>query len=382
MNGPARNSAHGKRIVNPMAPVGLAQACLALVFACSSVLPLSRVHAQLAADDATRAAARQLGADGIDAYQANDFVEASRKLERAYHLYAVPTLALWSARARMRLGRWVEAAERYRETARLPGDVGNSAAQRKAKEDAAEELRALVPRIPNLIIDVRDSNPTDVQLSFDGSAYPTWLIGVARPTNPGTHTLVAVQGSSRVELSVHLVEGENQTVPVSFHAPSDAAVGTGQSVPTLAGGDGAPEQSGEAASRLRSDAATAQLTAPNPAEPYRDDTRLVDVWKVAGVTALSLGAAGLASWGVSALVADAALDDCPVTDGVHWCQSETDASPYRTAKTVSAISFWAGTALTLGGLSLLLFGHPRGERQANAAGWEVGPTSVAYRRTF
>ena len=57
--------------------------------------------------------ARDLGTQGIEAYQANDFTGADAKLDRAYRLFAAPTLGLWSARARLQLGRWVEAAEGF-----------------------------------------------------------------------------------------------------------------------------------------------------------------------------------------------------------------------------------------------------------------------------
>src|SRR5262245_32434465 len=73
-----------------------------------------------ASDDAARAIARELGAEGIEAYQANQFTTADEKLERAYRLFAAPTLGLWSARALVKLGRWVEAAKRYREATRIP----------------------------------------------------------------------------------------------------------------------------------------------------------------------------------------------------------------------------------------------------------------------
>src|SRR5262245_16171888 len=73
---------------------------------------------EVASDDATRAAARQLGEEGVEAYWAGDNEQAHAKLERAYQLFSAPTLALWSARACVRVGRWVEAAERYREVTR------------------------------------------------------------------------------------------------------------------------------------------------------------------------------------------------------------------------------------------------------------------------
>src|SRR5215467_3274187 len=77
-----------------------------------------------AQDDASRAMARQLGEEGLEAYQASDYLLAERKLDRAYRLFATPTLGLWSARARIKAGHWVEAAERFRDAARASAEVG------------------------------------------------------------------------------------------------------------------------------------------------------------------------------------------------------------------------------------------------------------------
>lgn len=82
---PTRSSAIGVR-VRTLPPLLLALcACLAL--------PMTRVRAQTTTpEDGTRAAARDLAAEGIAAYQAGDFANASRKLEKAYRLFSTPTL--------------------------------------------------------------------------------------------------------------------------------------------------------------------------------------------------------------------------------------------------------------------------------------------------
>src|ERR1700712_1941457 len=89
---------------------------LALIFAVPLAVTVAR--AQGGADDSTRAAARALGTQGIEAYWANDLQTANPKLDRAFRLYATSTLGLWSARARVQLGQLVAGAERYREALR------------------------------------------------------------------------------------------------------------------------------------------------------------------------------------------------------------------------------------------------------------------------
>src|SRR5262245_17640646 len=71
------------------------------------------------ADDAARTKARALGYAGVEAYGNGDYSEASAKLEESFQLLPAPSLGLWSARALVGLGRWVEAEQRYRAVAAL-----------------------------------------------------------------------------------------------------------------------------------------------------------------------------------------------------------------------------------------------------------------------
>jgi hypothetical protein len=118
----------------------------------STARPLTRIALcaglllpTFSASDA-RAAARNLAAEAIEAYQARDFSSASQNLDKAYRLFATPTLGLWSARASYQLGRWVEAAERYREAQRASADIGDAATQRQAQRGASDEVAAALPK--------------------------------------------------------------------------------------------------------------------------------------------------------------------------------------------------------------------------------------------
>ena len=48
----------------------------------------------LAQSDAARAAARDLGAEGVESYQAGNYAAASQQLGRAFEILRVPTLGL------------------------------------------------------------------------------------------------------------------------------------------------------------------------------------------------------------------------------------------------------------------------------------------------
>ena len=146
-------------------------------------------------DDATRSAARKVAMAGITALQQGDVAQATEKLEKAYRVLQVPSVALWSARALAKRGRLVEASERYGEASRL--DVqGDKAVQLQARKDAATELEALTRRIPTLLILVEGANGADVKLKVDGAAVPSALIGEERPANPGQHRVSGDLGRS------------------------------------------------------------------------------------------------------------------------------------------------------------------------------------------
>ncbi|HKU38440.1 MAG TPA: hypothetical protein VJR89_09845 [Polyangiales bacterium] len=327
-----------------------------------------------ASDDASRAVARQLGAEGIDAYQAQQFAAADEKLERAYRLFAAPTLGLWSARARVKLGRWVEAAERYREAKRMPAELGNSAPQVQAQAEASRELDALVPRIPQLTVTLEHAEAAEVEVTLDGAPYPRDLLGVSRTTNPGEHKLLASRGSERIELVVQLAAQQHRVVPLEFQAKVAA--------PAVAAVVAAPQPA--PAPEPPSPPPAAEQPPIQPASPSAPPaaTEPSDVWTPVGIAALSVGGAALVTWGVSSLIANGKLEDCPVMNGKHVCSDEDQADAYDTAKTISTVSFWTGAVLAVGGVGALLLGAREPEHDSQAVSLRVGPTGVAVRGAF
>jgi hypothetical protein len=333
---------------------------------CAEIAWIPPAHAQQGSDDATRATARELGIEGIQAYQANDIGVADQKLERAYRLFAAPTLGLWSARARVKLGHLVEGAERYRQVLQVsPPEVGELEAQRAAREDAAKELKELVPRIPSLTLQLADPKASDVKVLLDNNQYPQDMLGIARPTNPGVHHVLVTHGSARAEQTVELEEKEQKNVVLVLQVPIS---------PQL-----------QAAETISPEAPAAQLSPENAAATVPSADRSpseTNLWQPIGIAAVSLGAAGLIVWGVSSLVADAKLADCPEDPAGHWCPDESKASSYRAAKTVSMVSFWSGLALAVGGGGALLAAAGKVADAAPSTRVAFTPTGVAVHGKF
>jgi hypothetical protein len=323
-------------------------AALIAIAVCLALCP--HVRAQTSDEPEMRTAARELGAQGIKAYLANDFTTAGERLDRAYQLFATPTLGLWSARARVRLGRWVDATDRYRETMQSSTEVGDSATQKQAQRDAAQELAELSPRIPQLTIELNAAAPTDVVVTLDGVIVTSERLGVAQPIDPGSHTLVAERSGERHERSVTLQAAEHATIGFELGAATATVVRV------------APEA-------LREPATTAApAPAPPPSQaaaasiaPRADDGR--NIFEPVSIVAMSVGAASLLSSGAAVLVANAALEDCPERNSEHRCKSDGALNTYERARLVSIISFYSGVVLVGAGVAMWFIAGSSDETQ-------------------
>ena len=333
------------------------------LLACSVVsvgVCASAALAQADDDDSARAVARQLGAQGIEAYQNEEYGVAETKLDRAYKLFAIPTLALWSARARLKMGRWVEASERYREATRASAQLGDVATQKQAQAEATRELEELLPRIPSIVIQLEGAEPSQVSLQLDASPVSVELLGLPRPTNPGAHVLTATwtaQDQPHPPLQqrrVRLLEGEQTIVRFAFRAPSK---------PT-------PSQAANPDRALPLEAVAA-----DPASAPHDRGSNAGVYTAIAIPALALGALGLVTWGATGI---AAMITCSNGD----CRQQ-DTALYNTLTTVSTVGFYAGSALVVGGVvTWLLAPSAKGPQPSATLSWAVGPGGVSMSGAF
>jgi|GEM_PF-373788 len=306
---------------------------------CASVChsaALAHAAAPTVVDDETRSAARQLGTEGVHAYQAGDYDKASERLERAFSLLEAPSLGLWSARALEKTGRLVKAAERYLKTTRLAVEAGGDAkVQEGAKADAAKELQALEPRIPKLVIELEGASPDEVTVTVNGAAIKAGLIGTARPTDPGVVEIVARRGAEEVRQSVDLAEGQSRAVTLNLE--------TGQALASSS-----PKES----------------EAPREDAGPLGDSGTKSRWQIpVGWTTLGLGIAGLATGGVAAGMAAAEYETASAGCTNDRCPngSEEQVAGYNTLRIVSSVGFIAGGVLTALGVTFLLTAPKRPE---------------------
>ena len=302
-----------------------------------------------AVDDATRAAARNLATEGVQEYQANDFAAASEKLERAYRALHAPSLGLWSARALVKLGRLVEAGERYLEVTRLPISGGDESVQKQAKADAQSELDALTPRIPSVVVQIEGADAATVNVTIDGASINSALLGVARPIDPGSHELVGTSGSEQARTSIEVKEGERKPALLRFSG-QQAAVNTAPATAAPAPIAAEPGARSEASS---------ERTTSSPANDGPHPLRTVG---------LVTGGAGLVAIAVGSVFGLAAKSSNDKSNADRHCDASgcdgagtTDRNAALRQARVSTGLFIAGGALLAGGVTLYLVGGSHSE---------------------
>lgn len=318
----------------------------------AAIVWCSPLAAQAQTSDQTRAAARKLGSEGVESYLAGDYVAAETRLDRAYKALRVPSLGLWSARALVKLGKLLEASERYLDVTRLDPKTGDAAVQRQAIADAASELEALTPRIPSFTLQVRGGEG-ELSVLLDGAEVPSSLIGASIPANPGAHVVEARRGERAAKKQFQLAEAQQLGVTLEFDAPPSSPPGPDAPRATT----GAEVQIGDQAARRS--------------------------FPALGWASLAVGGAGVAvgaTTGLLALLQHGELaEHCPQNRCVAGKESEMNR--YNTLRTISTVGFVAG-AVGLAGAGVFLLTAPRKPTRTAHVSPTLGPGYVGVISVF
>jgi hypothetical protein len=324
--------------------------------------------AQSAVSDADRSTARSLAENGAADFKSGEYKSAVGKFERAYAIAKVPKLALWYARALVKVGRLVEASERYAEAMRLEANGPKAAEQRAAQADAESERQQLLPRIPTLSIVVEGAAGASTEVTIDGVPVPSALLSEARPVNPGKHQVKGKRGQQVESKEVSLDESEKKTLKLHF-APDSTGPGAGPVTAATVSG---------ISPIVNPSAGTGNGNVPVPDQPKTSSTQ-----KTFGWIALGVGGAGLAFGtvtGILVLSKKSSLDSsgqcqdnsCPTTQ-------HTQVSNYNSLRPLSTIGFVVGAVGTTAGVTLLLTAPKR--KEAAVSAW-VGPASAGVAGRF
>ncbi len=173
----------------------------------------------------------KLREEGIAAYNAGDYSQAKKAFDEALRIAPLHSLGVWAARARVKLGEWVEADQQYEKVLKAPRGSAQASAEVEAREQAAREREALRHRMPRLRIRLEGIDASDVEVSIDGRVVSEAFLlvkknkgifphGKSLEVNPGEHRLLGVSGEQRKEVSVTLGEGETRDVNLRFINPN------------------------------------------------------------------------------------------------------------------------------------------------------------------
>jgi hypothetical protein len=313
----------------------------------------------LAQSEAVVSSAREIAKEGLSAYDAGRYEEANEKLSRALEVVGVPTLALFTARTNVKLGRFVRASELYLLATRLDPKGTSESVQVQAQRDAEKERAELLPRIPRLTITITGTRREEVEVKLDGQVVPKALLGTAQLVDPGKHEIVAKRGTDEARGEIVLVEREHKTTKLAFQPEEPAS-------PSFASRD-APTSRNEGLSENREN--------PNHANGSTQ--------RVVGWVSLGLGGASLllgTGAGVWLLAERSRMQDEGCINNQCYTDQKSDVDSFNKLRTVSTIGLIAGTALTATGVTLLL-SVPKEEKSTSTA-LVFGPGFASVRKVF
>jgi len=345
----------------------------------------------LATDDSAKGAARELANEAKRDCDAGRFEEAGRKFQRAYEIAKVPTLAVWAARSLAKHGQLVAASELYREAMNLaPNDLWVGNAQQQAQADAGKELGELQPRIPQLRVRVEGAAANDVEVAVDDVKLANALYGIEMPTDPGQWRIVGKRGTTEIEQTVDLNEGERKEVVLRFLAIPVAPVADAAE-PSLAAPTTDRQETGPAPASTPPVAGAAVVPAARPNElrtaskpaPSESAVASGGAQRTWGWVAVGIGAAGLitgAVTGILVLSNSGLRRDCQngVCDPAKVDSSKV--STYNLMRNLSTAGLIVGGVGAAVGVTLLLW-TPKRESEPRMALW-LGPGSAGVKGAF
>jgi hypothetical protein len=305
---------------------------------------LSAGLASAAISDADKATARELTIAATTALDAKDFAGAADKFTRAEALFQAggesvpPTISLGVARAHAALGKLVSAQEHYSKVAHEVVPPNASKQFTDAVAAAQQELPALAPRVPGVVVNVKGSDAPKV--TIDDAPVPVAALGVRRAVDPGKHIVRATGvGVTPVEATVTLAEGKTETVNLELK-PGPGGLPDPSLLPPPPGGPGVVGAPG------------GNQSPPPPVDSSAPTRRLVGFIGIGvGGAGLVMGAVtgGLALGKHSSLTTSCPGGTCPNTSSNH-----SDVDSYTLLGNLSTAGFVAGGALAVTGVILVV----------------------------
>ncbi|NLE87761.1 MAG: hypothetical protein GX607_15340 [Myxococcales bacterium] len=165
------------------------------------------------------AGARELARQGAEAFAAGEWQQAHDYFERAESLFHAPPHLLYMARSKEKLGELVEALELYNKIVREQLDSTAPRAFVDAQESAAEEMKAIEPRLARVTVTLEGPGADRAEVLANGKPVPAALLGVPRPMDPGTYEFTVVaEGAEAEPVVVTIDAGARESVTLRLTA--------------------------------------------------------------------------------------------------------------------------------------------------------------------
>jgi hypothetical protein len=310
-----------------------------LALGLSATLAIALVAPAAVAQDQPQAenvaAARALGMQGIQLADSGDCKGAIEKLSRAESLYHAPSILGRLGECQVLVGQIVLGTENLNRVVREELAANAPKAFRDAKERAKGVLNTALPKIARLTVKIEPSD-AKAQVTVAGAVIPPALLGVERPTDPGTHEIVvSAPGYLEQRSTVTLAEGGTQEVSLKLEKDPSAVATAPPPAPPPPVVTAAPTQP------------------PVDTTPKKNNTL--------AYVALGVGGAGLVVGGITGFLAlgkKGDLKGCVDTGSGTGCPSsqKDTLDSAKTMATVSTVGFAVGFVGVGVGVVLLLTG--------------------------
>lgn len=283
-----------------------------------------------------RTVARRMADEAAQLYEGGDFAAAQGLFARAYAVYPAPTLVLWEARSLDKLGRLVEAEERYATVLRYAIQPNDPDVFRAAASEASQEIVRLRGRIPTVTIRLKgqQAEQPGIEVEIDGRMIKPAVLGYPVPVDPGLRTIV---------VRLNQVERFRQTIAAEERGRRSVDVWLTPQLDTKPsfGPIGVVPTNGLATE----DAASA-----------KPEDGSWDLHRTLGWSSLGLGVIGATTGVVAGLIASNKYDTLETKCGGGICLTphHDDLDAFRKYRTVSTVGYVVGALGAAAGVTLLL----------------------------
>ena len=280
--------------------------------------------------------AKVVASEGLALFDKGEYQGALDKLEEAERIADAPTIGLYAARCKEKLGRLVDAQAAYAKVASVELPPTAPPQWAKAKEDAATELVAVTERIPIVTLDVRGLGGRASVVKIDALVLAT--VEGDHLVDPGAHLIEISVGKDSYPNTIEIAERERKVVHVDV-TPAKIAPEADEGPP---------------------------------------------LFDILGWTGVGVGGALLVVWAGTGAAALSQAGDL----GCDGAACPGDVGGLGSLRTASTVTFWLGLPIGLGGAALLVVPRLLGDGGADASPKAatvtpiVGPGFVGVGGTF